>query len=155
MPRILIAAFLLVMAMFAVTLRREAPAEDRKRLFPGARIDSATLSLFERACQNCHSGNTKWPWYSRIPPASWMIRKDVEEARRHVNFSEWDRYTTEKQEELLTRIGSEVRSGQMPLPRYVFVHREAALRPRERGQIYEWTRTERRRLRARGDQTGL
>jgi hypothetical protein len=149
--RLALAASLLAMAMFAATLRREPEATDRMPLFAGARIDPGTLGLFQRACQNCHSENTKWPWYSRIPPASWMIRRDVREARRRVDFSAWEEYTAEKREELLTRMGSAVRSGQMPLARYVWLHRDAALAAPERQQIYEWTRAERRRLRAVGD----
>jgi hypothetical protein len=153
MPRIFIAALLLAVALFAVTLTGLAlhpeplPAHS-KPLFQGAQIDEATLALFQRACQNCHSENTQWPWYSRIPPASWVIGKDVNDARRHVNFSKWDSYRLEEQEEFLTRIGSVVRDGRMPLPRYTLLHREAVLASPERQRIYEWCRAEKKRLRA-------
>jgi glycine/D-amino acid oxidase-like deaminating enzyme len=108
------------------------------------------LALFQRACQNCHSENTQWPWYSRIPPVSWVIGRDVDDARRHVNFSNWDSYWPEQQEEFLTRIGSAARTGQMPLPRYTLLHREAVLASQERQQIYAWSRAEKKRLRAAG-----
>ena len=158
MPRIFIAALLLAGALFAVTLtglalHPEPPPARAKPLFQGARIDGPTLALFQRACQNCHSENTRWPWYSRIPPASWVIGKDVDDARRHVNFSNWDSYRPEEQEELLTRIGSVVRTGQMPLPRYTLLHREAVLALQERQQIYEWSRAEKKLLRQSGDRT--
>jgi hypothetical protein len=152
MPRIFLSASLLMLAMFAATLAGIAlhpePPAHSKPLFQGARIDSPTLALFQRACQNCHSENTQWPWYSRIPPASWMVAKDVATARRHVNFSNWDSYRPVEQEDLLARIGSAARTGRMPLPRYTLLHREAVLAPQERQQIYEWTRAERKRLRA-------
>ena len=155
MPRIFIAASLFAVALFAATLTGlallpEPPAAQGKPLFQGAHIDEPTLALFQRACQNCHSENTQWPWYSRIPPASWMIGKDVDDARRHVNFSNWDSYGPEAQEEFLTRIGTAARTGQMPLPRYTLLHREAVLAPQERQQIYEWSRAEKKRLRAAG-----
>jgi hypothetical protein len=79
-----------------------------------------------------------------------MIAKDVREARAHVNFSDWSSYATEQQENLLTRIGAVVRTGRMPLSRYTFLHREAILTARERQQVYEWSRAERRRLRPAG-----
>jgi len=158
MPRVFIAASLLAVALFAVSLtglalHPEPPPAPGKPLFPGAQIDEPTLALFERACQNCHSENTQWPWYSRIPPVSWMIEKDVDDARRHVNFSNWDSYSPEEQEEFLTRIGSAARTGQMPLPRYTLLHREAVLASQERQQIYEWSRAEKKRLRVAGDRT--
>ena len=156
MPKIFIAASLLAVALCAVTLTGLALHPDRppvhgKPLFQGAQIDGPTLALFQRACQNCHSENTQWPWYSRIPPASWMIEKDVDDARRHVNFSNWESYYPQEQEEFLTQIGSVARNGQMPLPRYTLLHREAVLASHERRQIYEWSRAEKKRLReARG-----
>src|SRR5437879_822687 len=120
-----------------LVLHPEPPPAHGKPLFEGAQIDGPTLALFQRSCQNCHSENTQWPWYNRIPPASWIIAKDIHDARRRMNISQWDRYTTDVQNDLLARIGVAVRSGRMPLPRYVFLHRNATLTVQERRQIYE------------------
>jgi hypothetical protein len=95
-PRIFISASLFAVRLFGVTLaglalHPEPPARG-KPLFQGAQIDEPTLALFQRACQNCHSENTQWPWYSLIPPASWMIAKDVNDAHSYVNFSNWSSY---------------------------------------------------------------
>jgi hypothetical protein len=150
MPKIFLAASFLAVAMFAATLtglarHPERPPAHSKPLFEGAPIDERTLMLFQRACQDCHSENTQWPWYSWIPPMSWMIKKDVEEARRQVDFSNWDSYRPDEKADLLTRIGVAARTGQMPPPRYTLLHREAVLAPPERQEIYEWSRTERKR----------
>ena len=152
------APLFLGVALFAATLtglalRPELPSPAyAKPLFQGAHIDE-TMALFQRACQNCHSNNTQWPWYSRFPPASWMIEHDVKVARHHVNFSSWDSYRPDEQEEFLTRIGSAVRTGRMPLPRYTLLHREAVLTVLERQQIYEWSRAEKKRLRTTTSRT--
>ncbi|MGD0438283.1 MAG: heme-binding domain-containing protein [Bryobacteraceae bacterium] len=143
----LFAAALFAAAVTSLALHPAPPPALPKPLFHGAQIDAPTLALFERACQNCHSENTQWPWYSRIPPASWMIGKDVADARRHVNFSHWDSYRPDQQEDFLAEIGANVRTGRMPLPRYTWLHREAVLAPEERRQIYEWSRAEKKRLR--------
>jgi len=119
-------------------------------LLPGATIDRSILTLLERSCQNCHSENTQRPWYSRIPPASWIIAKDIREARSHVNFSNWNSYPAEVQENLLTEIGAVARIRRMPPARYTFLHHEAILTQQERQQIYEWCRAEKKRLRAIG-----
>jgi|SRR5580698_8963329 hypothetical protein len=153
MPRIFIAAACLAVAMFAATLtglarHPERPLDHKKPLFEGARIDERTLTLFQRACQDCHSENTQWPWYSRIPPVSWMIKKDVDGALRQVNFSKWSVYRPDEQADLLTRIGVATRTGQMPLPRYTLLHRDAVLASPERQEIYEWSRAEKKRLKS-------
>lgn len=160
MPRIFRFALFLGVALFAATLtglalRPELPPTPVTPLFRGAHIDEPTLALFQRGCQNCHSTNTQWPWYSRIPPASWLIEKDVNDARRHVNFSNWDSYGPNEREELLTKIGSAVRTGRMPLPRYTLLHHEAILTLLERQRIYEWSRAEKKRLRGTVSRTSL
>jgi len=153
MPRIIRRAAVFTLAMFAwvliaLVLHPQPPTVQERPLFQGAQIDTVTLALFQRSCQNCHSEGTQWPWYSRIPPVSWMIAKDVNDARRQVNFSYWSLYAEGQQEDLLTRIGAVVRTGRMPLPRYTLLHREAVLTSQEREQVYEWTKAERKRLRS-------
>jgi hypothetical protein len=111
-----------------------------------AQIDPATLAILQRACQNCHSQQTQWPWYSHVAPMSWLIARDVQQARSHMNLSQWQDYSTDDRLQLLSAIGSAVRNRQMPLPRYVILHPEARLTDNERQQIYRWTRAERRRL---------
>jgi predicted Fe-S protein YdhL (DUF1289 family) len=69
-------------------------------------------------------------------------------ARRRANFSTWDSYRPEEQEDLLTRIGVTTRTSRMPLPRYTLLHREAVLTSQERQQIYEWSRAEKKRLKS-------
>jgi hypothetical protein len=112
-----------------------------------AQIDPETLALFERACQNCHSERTEWPWYSHVAPMSWLIARDVQQARQHMNLSRWQEYSNDERLGLLSEIGSAVRNREMPKQRYLLLHPEARLTDKERQQIYEWTRTERSRLR--------
>lgn len=118
-----------------------------------AQIDPETLALFERACQNCHSERTEWPWYSHVAPMSWLIARDVQQARSHMNLSRWQEYSTEERLGLLSEIGSAVRNREMPKQRYLLLHPEARLTDKERQQIYDWTRTERSRLRMHQTQT--
>jgi hypothetical protein len=141
----LVAAAVPAIAVLWLSLH-PAPATQSKPLFAGAEIDVPAVKLFQRACQNCHSENTDWPWYSRLPPTSCLIHKDVDDARQNVNFSNWEHYSPAQQQELLSKIGSMVRTGRMPLPRYIWLHSEAALTDEERHRIYEWSRDERKRL---------
>src|SRR6266567_6916548 len=112
-----------------------------------AQIDPETLAIVQRACQNCHSQKTEWPWYSHVAPMSWLIARDVQQARLHMNLSRWQDYSSEDRLRLLGEIGSAVRNRKMPVQRYLLLHPEARLTDIERQRIDRWTRTERTRLR--------
>jgi hypothetical protein len=115
-------------------------------IFAGTEMPSPVAAVIERSCQNCHSERTTWPWYSYMPPISWMIENDVYQARKHMNISRWEDYTTEQQVEILSRLGAEVRNHQMPIQRYLSLHPEARLSEADIHQLYEWSRRERHRL---------
>lgn len=83
----------------------------------------ATRDLFFRACADCHSNETHWPWYSQVAPSSWLLQNDVDEAREHFNVSEWGRPGKNKGNEA----GEELRDGDMPLWFYPPLHPEARL----------------------------
>jgi Haem-binding domain len=115
-------------------------------IFMGAAAPPEIEGLVNRACQNCHSERTDWPWYSFVAPMSWMIEKDVGSARAHMNLSHWKDYTAEQQADLLTRIAVEVRNRKMPLPEYLKLHPEARLSAEDVQQLYSWAHSERKRV---------
>ena len=119
-----------------------------KPLLAGAPLDPAVMQIVERSCQSCHSEKTDWPWYSYVAPMSWLIEKDVNQARSHMNLSHWDEYSIEKQQEILAELSAVVRNRQMPLPRYTMLHPEAKLSDPEIDRIYRWARAERVRLKS-------
>jgi hypothetical protein len=88
--------------------------------------------LAVRACYDCHSNQTDWPWYSNVAPISWLAQYDVDEGRRELNVSEWDRPRQEAGETART-----VQRGQMPQWYYVLVHPEANLSPAERQALIQ------------------
>lgn len=92
-----------------------------------------TQLLVERACYDCHSNETYWPWYAQISPISIMIQEDVAEGREVLNFSEWDESccTVEQIEAMAETVGKD----QMPLPYYLVFHPEAKLTDVERGHL--------------------
>ena len=88
-----------------------------------------TRALAERACFDCHSNETVWPWYSNIAPVSWLVYHDTEEGRQYLNFSEWgSNREGEEGEEMVEQI----KKGDMPLPIYLPTHPEARLTPAEK-----------------------
>ena len=118
----------------------------KQAILRGTQIDPETVAMVRRACQNCHSEEAEWPWYSHIAPVSWLVAHDVQEARSHMNLSHWQDYSTNDRLRLLSAMGSAVRNREMPVERYVLLHPEARLTDAERQKIYQWTRSERGRL---------
>lgn len=88
--------------------------------------DVHTRTLFLRVCGDCHSNETRWPWYSHLAPVSWLVQHDVEEGRSHFNVSEWER-----EEQHGDEAAEQLRDGDMPPWFYLPVHPEARLDPAE------------------------
>lgn len=97
-------------------------------------------ALLHRACYDCHSHATRWPWYSGVAPVSWLVADDVRHARRHVNFTTWDAYDAAKRRKKFEEIADEVEEHEMPLWFYVPLHREARLTDAERARLVAWAR---------------
>jgi len=96
----------------------------------------ATHDLAERACFDCHSHETKWPWYSHVAPISWLTTRDVEEGRHHLNFSRWDVQRPHAVDEM----GEEIEEGEMPLWIYLPLHPEARLSDAESKRLVKGLR---------------
>ena len=96
-----------------------------------ASFDSpVTKDLAQRACFDCHSNETVWPWYSHVAPMSWLVQRDVDEGRRALNYSEWDRGQREARES-----AKSVRKGEMPPWFYALPGTSASLTPAERSTL--------------------
>jgi len=111
-----------------------------------ASFDPQVVRILERSCQDCHSEKTAWPLSSYVPPLSWMIESDVAHGRGHMNLSRWNGYPPERQQEILSEMSNLVRNRVMPLPRYLLLHPEARLSDAEIDYLYQWAKSERRRL---------
>jgi mono/diheme cytochrome c family protein len=81
-----------------------------------------TRELAKRACFDCHSNETQWPWYSYVAPVSWLVTNDVKEGRATFNFSDW--HAGDMQGSYMAQI---IAAGRMPLPPYLLMHPEAQL----------------------------
>ena len=92
--------------------------------------DTQTRDLAARACFDCHSNETTWPWYSNVAPVSWLIQRDVDEGRRQLNFSEWNTGRHEIRE-----IGGVIQEGEMPPFYFVLLHPNAKLSATEKQDL--------------------
>jgi hypothetical protein len=126
--RVVIAAFglLLLIQVVPYGRRHSNPPPRREPRWDALR----TRDLFFRACKNCHSNETEWPWYSSVAPASWLVQSDVDEGRSLLNVSEWGRPKNNG-----FKAAGEVREREMPPWYYVPAHPEARLSAGERAEL--------------------
>ena len=138
MKQILLGAMLVVVVVFAAIQlvpvhRRNPPVESDIPTSPEVK------AILRRACYDCHSNETVWPWYSRIAPISWILAKDVHAGREELNFSTWNRYSTKDQVKQLKESWKEVAEGEMPPWVYTAPHRQARLSADDRAVLRAWS----------------
>jgi len=135
MKRTILKIGALVLAAVAVGIQFVQPDRSNPPTDPNATFEAVAKppqpvsGVVRRACMDCHSHQTVWPWYSRIAPVSWLIADDVREGRAHLNFSEWNRLSPEASQLKMRQMCTEIRKGDMPMPQYRLLHREARLSP--------------------------
>ena len=129
----------LVFAQLVPVSRTNPPVEAEIVVEPEMR------ALLRRACFDCHSHETVWPWYAWVAPVSWLVAHDVNHAREELDFSRFESYEPKKQRKKLGQIGEEVEEGHMPLWYYVLLHPEARLGDAERRRLIAWADAEQER----------
>ncbi len=134
--------FLAVQLVQPVTV----PVNPAKPLLKGADAPEPVLHIINRACRDCHSYNTTFPWYSKISPFSWAVAKDVDDGRKFLNFSQWDTYSRGQKMAFVAAMASAANQERMPPKRYVFLHPDARLSDNDRQIIKSWSRSEFRKL---------
>jgi len=134
MRRLIVILFaLLGTGVLAIQLVPSGRAHDNPPILAEPGWDSPrTRDLFWRACADCHSNETVWPWYSNIAPISWLVARDVEEGRAACNVSEWGRDGQECDESAET-----VLNGSMPPATYLLMHPSARLQESERAALVQ------------------
>lgn len=128
------AAFVLV--QFVPANRANPPVES------SGPANAAVRDVLRRSCFDCHSNETRWPWYSRVAPASWLVAHDVHEAREEMNFSTWNRIDAERRAKLIYEIGEEVEEGEMPPWKYTIMHGDARLSSEGKSALLAWAAAE-------------
>jgi len=147
LPRILIILGLAFIVIQFFGPEKTNPAVDEtKTILASASVPPEVSAILTRACYDCHSHQTRWPWYSNVAPVSWFVIGHVNEARQHLNFSEWATYDPKRMKRKLEEIKEEVEDGAMPLPSYLPLHPDAKLSPEDVRALSAWAVAERQRL---------
>jgi hypothetical protein len=121
-----VAALAAVSFLAAQLVRPKLPAPP---VTGNIRVSPPVEQILRTSCYNCHSNETRLPWFDQIVPAYWIAVADVKRAREHVNFSEFDKAPEAQQRGILFESVSQMESGLMPLKRYELVHPESRVSP--------------------------
>ena len=97
------------------------------------------LTVLKNSCYDCHSNNTRYPWYNNIQPVAWWLHSHISDGKRALNFDEFGSYTLKRQQDKLKGIRNEVKDGGMPLSSYTLIHTDAKLSDAEKKMIADWT----------------
>lgn len=118
-----------------------------RNIHPGAQAAALSLhypvpanvqGILAKACNDCHSNNTRYPWYSNVQPVGWWLQHHVNEGKHGLNFDEFSSYTRRKQSRKMEEAAELVEKGEMPLASYTWVHTDAKLNESERAALIAW-----------------
>jgi hypothetical protein len=99
-------------------------------------------ATLRRSCYDCHSNETRWPWYSRVAPFSWVVVHDVDLGRKEVNFSQWGEYFPRTRQRKLQWMQRAVQQQVMPPRSYILLHPDARLSAEDRARLQQWIANE-------------
>ena len=133
----MILALALILVTGSTSGAKTADSGKQTRL-SGFDAPQSVRAIVQRACADCHSAETKWPWYSNLPLVSSQIRTDIDNARAVMDLSHWNEYTDEERHAFALEIARYTRLKVMPPPKYLWIHHDAKLSNAELDVLKEW-----------------
>ena len=139
LKKILIAAVIIV-----VVIQFIHPARNNNSVMAASDITKTVVvpdgvqEVLQKACYDCHSNHTVYPWYSKLQPVDWWLTHHINEGKEHLNFSEFGAYTKAKQSKRLHGIAKTIEEGEMPLDSYLWIHKNAILSAPEKKMVEDW-----------------
>jgi hypothetical protein len=122
------------------------PINEGETLEAAVSVPADVSQIIARSCNDCHSHKTAYPWYINIQPNGWFMKDHVDHGRSHLNFSVFNTYSKQKKGKVLDEICEQVESREMPLPSYLWLHREAILSESDRLTLCSWAQQENQKL---------
>lgn len=141
---LVVAAFLA--AQFFRPARTNPPVVQAETLEAVTKLPENVNKIFERSCNDCHSNETVYPWYSNVSPFSWLLQKHIDEGRRELNVSVWATYGNQRKRRKLDEICEQVETGAMPHNQYLWIHREARLSDEDKRILCDWANAEKAKI---------
>ncbi len=151
MKKILKVSVIALVAAFVV-MQFIRPHFSSPPIVPGETLEDSTdvpaevQMIMSRSCNDCHSNKTLYPWYSQISPFSWFLKGHIDDGRAEMNLSTWNTYPLKKKIRKLEEVCEMLQTKQMPLPSYLWIHRDAILSEDQSKTLCDWATEEKQRL---------
>jgi hypothetical protein len=136
--RILIGLLIIFVLLQAFRVEKNISNNTTKDISKSYVVPDNIKTILAKACNDCHSNSTRYPWYSEIQPVSWWLANHIKDGKRHLNFNEFDGYRIARQYKKLEECMEEVKQGNMPLPSYTLIHKDAVLSETEKKVFADW-----------------
>ncbi len=107
-------------------------------LITTAHVPPDVAKILKTSCYDCHSNETVYPWYSHVVPISFLVKRDIEEGKEELNFSEWNKLKKSKKAKKLDEISEEISEDEMPMKIYTIIHRDAVLSEKQKEKLINW-----------------
>lgn len=138
----LIALGVILVAIQFIRPERNLSASHSAHLRTSFPVPDSVEALLQVACYDCHSNETRYPWYSNIQPVAWWLADHVEEGKQHLNFSEFTSRKLAVQHHKFEEIVEQVKEGEMPLQSYTITHGDARLSPQQQALLTSWAQAQ-------------
>ncbi len=128
----------IILIQFIPAGRPETKNSRENDLLYNNQVPEAVADMLKTSCYDCHSYEIKYPWYSYVAPVSWLVARDIREGLKELNFSEWESQSKMDKAKNLDNMTDEIKEGDMPMPIYTIIHRNAKLTDEQRQQLVDW-----------------
>lgn len=136
---------LLALAIAFITLqffqidKTNPPITDTETLEAAVAVPPDVALILGRSCNDCHTDKTVYPWYAYIQPSGWFLKDHIDVGRQKLNLSKFNTFDKNKKLKRLEEICEEVAAATMPLPSYLWIHREAVMTESDKKALCDWT----------------
>lgn len=141
LKKILIAVVVLLLIAQVIRPEKNLSANTKNDIGTLYPIPDSVQQIIDKACVDCHSNKTAYPWYAEIQPISYWISDHVKEGKKEFNFNEFASYRIAKQNHKLEEIIEQVNEGEMPLQSYTIIHQNARLTAAEKTILTDWCKS--------------
>lgn len=146
---LLVLLLAIVVIQFFRPAKNIAAGEQPNTLSKAYTIPGDVKPILEKACLDCHSNNTRYPWYSKIQPVAWWLAHHVKEGKGNLNVDEYLTYTPKKQDHMMEEVVEMLEKDEMPLKSYRWTHTDARLTEQEKSKLIEWAKSVRKEVSAK------
>ena len=135
---LLILVGIFVLIQFIRPARNLSTVESKNDISKHYEVPQEVKTVLEVACNDCHTNNTNYPWYTNIQPAGLWMQWHVNEGKQHLNFSEFASYTPKRQHHKLEETIEMIETNEMPLNSYLWIHKDAKLSADQKQMLINW-----------------